>query len=98
MMDQNHKLVLAAAAGFLAGMMVLGTAIAIPAAIHGAVRMHASFGEESGYGMMGAPRFSQEWEGRGGMGPRGCSPEGDGRGYGPGRGACPNWDAAPSVL
>ncbi|MHB1323783.1 MAG: hypothetical protein ACYC6J_05330 [Coriobacteriia bacterium] len=98
MMDQNHKLVLAVAAGFLGGMLVLGTAIAVPAAIHGVVRMHASFDGGPGYGMKGAPCLDREFDGRGGMGPRGCSPEGDGRGYGPGRGACPNRDAAPSAL
>lgn len=94
-MDSKHKIVLAVVAGALGGMLLLGSALAIPVALHSIARVAVGDGEY-GYGMMGqrggmmgrgqAPRWEQgpnsapEFDDRG---PRGFGPNGGCGAYGP---------------
>jgi hypothetical protein len=101
-MDPKLKIVIAAVAGVLGGMLLLGTALAVPVAIHAVGRSVAG----DGYGMMG-PRGMMDRDvpefgpgecpvpdaGRGNMmGPRGDAPQG-GCGAGAPQGGC--GDGAP---
>lgn len=96
-MDPKLKIALAVVAGVVGGMLLLGTALAVPAAFHMLARPSVA-ADEFGPGMMG-PRgqwddgYGQGYgpQGRGMMGPRsgmmgrGYAPDGgcSGQGYGP---------------
>lgn len=101
-MDPKLKLVLAAAAGALGGVLLLGSAFAIPAVIH-AVAGSAVTDQAYGPGMMRGQQGGMmgqqdgaEWGNqRGGqpgmMGPRGgMMGQQGGRGYQDGSDVCPN--------
>jgi hypothetical protein len=95
-MDPKLKLALIIVASALGGMLLLGTAFAVPAAFHALAGPRFTTTESYGPGMMGRPGDAEWGTQQGGVGPRGMmggerggmmGPQGPQRGY---DGACPN--------